>query len=95
MKLGTWILSLAQPLIAKILLSLGFAVVTIVGMEAIFTQLKSKLATNFGMLPVDTLNVFQLAGGGTALGIIFGALTTKLMLWKIQSATKILGVNPQ
>jgi hypothetical protein len=41
------------------------------------------------------LNVFLLAGGGVGLGIIFGAMTTKLILWKIQQGTKILGVNPQ
>lgn len=94
MKLGLWLLALAEPLMAKILLSLGFSVVSIVGMEAIINQLKGALVTSFSAIPADMLSVFQLAGGGTALGIIFGALTTKLMLWSIQSATRILGVNP-
>jgi hypothetical protein len=42
----------------------------------------------------DMFNVFLLAGGGQALGIITGALTTKLLLWQVQNAAKILGVNP-
>ena len=38
--------------------------------------------------------LFLLAGGGKALGIIMGAVTTKVLLWQIGNATKILGVNP-
>lgn len=95
MNLGVWLVSLAQPFLSRILVALGFSVVSIVGLDAIFTQLKAKLQTSFAALPVDMLNVFLLAGGGVGLGIIFGAMTTKLILWKIQQGTKILGVNPQ
>ena len=91
MKIGTWLLSLARPFLAKILLSLGFSVVTIVGMEAIFSQIRTQLMAGLGGLSADMFNVFLLAGGGQALGIITGALTTRLLLWKIQNATKILG----
>ena len=94
MKLGTWLLSLAQPMLAKILLSLGFSVVSIVGMESVINQVRDMLAAGiFGLSP-DTLNLFLLAGGGKALGIIMGAVTTKVLLWQIGNATKILGVNP-
>jgi len=95
MNLGVWLVSLVQPLLSRILVALGFSVVSIVGMDAIFTQLKAKLTSDFAALPADMLNVFLLAGGGVGLGIIFGAMTTKLILWKIQQGTKILGVNPQ
>lgn len=91
MKLGTWLLSLVRPFLAKILLSLGFSVVSIVGMEAILSQLRTQLVAGLGGLSADMFNVFLLAGGGQALGIITGALTTRLLLWKIQNATKILG----
>lgn len=94
MKFGTWLLSLASPWIAKVLLALGFSVVSIVGMEAVLNQVKGLLSTSIFALSPDMLNVFLLAGGGKALGIILGAAATKLMLWQITSATKILGVNP-
>ena len=94
MKLGTWLLSLAQPMLAKILLALGFSVVSIVGMESVINQVRDMLAAGiFGLSP-DTPNLFLLAGGGKALGIIMGAVTTKVLLWQIGNATKILGVNP-
>lgn len=95
MKIGTWLLSLVQPFIAKILLALGFSVVTITGFEAAVNQVKSQLVGSVNALPVDVLNVFLLAGGGKGIGIILAAVAVKVMLWQISSATKILGVNPQ
>lgn len=94
MKLGTWLLSLVQPMLGRILTALGFSVVSIVGMEAMLSQLRSMVSSSLGGMSADMFNVFLLAGGGQALGIITGALTTKLLLWQIQNATKILGVNP-
>ena len=95
MKIGTWLLSLVQPFIAKILLALGFSVVTITGFEAAVNQVKAQLVGSVNALPVDLLNVFLLAGGGKGIGIILAAVAVKVMLWQISSATKILGVNPQ
>ncbi|ART55178.1 hypothetical protein CBP36_09490 [Acidovorax carolinensis] len=95
MKIGTWLLSLVQPFIAKILLALGFSVVTITGFEAAIGQVKSQLVGSVNALPVDMLNVFLLAGGGKGIGIILAAVAVKVMLWQISSATKILGANPQ
>lgn len=94
MKLGTWLLSLVQPLLGRVLTALGFSVVSIVGMEAILGQIRSSLVAGLGGMSADMFNVFLLAGGGQALGIITGAITTKLLLWQIQNATKVLGVNP-
>lgn len=94
MKLGTWLLGLLQPALSRILATLGFSVVTITGMDALLTQLKQSMVSGLGGMGADMFNVFLLAGGGQALGIITGALTTKLLLWQVQNATRILGVNP-
>lgn len=94
MKIGTWLLSLMQPLLGRILSSLGFSVVTITGFELAVGQVKALVTGGINSLPADMLNLFLYAGGGYGLGMIFGAIATKLLLWQIQSATKILGVNP-
>lgn len=93
MKIGTWLLAMMQPMIAKILVSLGFSVVSIVGLEAALGGLKTQFTNSINTLPADMISLFLIGGGGIAMGIIFGAMTTKLLLWQIQSATKILGVN--
>ncbi|MFM2276400.1 MAG: hypothetical protein RL211_2272 [Pseudomonadota bacterium] len=92
MKLGTWLAALVQPLFAKLLLALGFSVVTITGVDVAVNALRNNLASSVGSLPADLLQLFALGGGNLALGIIMGAVATRLALWQIQSATKVLGV---
>ncbi|MDP3798885.1 MAG: DUF2523 domain-containing protein [Polaromonas sp.] len=94
MKIGTWLLAMMQPLLAKILVSLGFSVVSITGLTVIVNNMKSEFTSALSGISPDTLQLFLLANGHIGLGIILGACATKLMLWQIQSATKILGVNP-
>lgn len=94
MNLATFLLAICQPLIGRILLSLGFSVVTITGLNIVIDQLKDAVIDGVGTLPVDILNVFLLAGGGTALGLIFGAIAVRLTLWQISKSTRVLGVNP-
>jgi hypothetical protein len=94
MKIGTWLLAMLTPMLGRILAALGFSVVSILGMEAMLAQLRTSLISGLGGMSADMFNVFLLAGGGQALGIITGALTTRLLLWQVQNATRILGVNP-
>lgn len=94
MGFGTFLLSMMTPLIARILLSLGFSVVTMVGMDAVMSTLKAGVVSSLGQMQADGLNLFLLAGGGQALGMITGAIATKLLIQTIQNGTKILGVNP-
>jgi hypothetical protein len=83
-----------SPLAGKLLAALGFSVITITGMEAILSQVRTQLVGGLAGMSADMFNLFLLAGGGQALGIITGALTTRLLLWQIQNATRIMGVNP-
>lgn len=94
MKLGTWLLSLVEPILAKLLLSVGFSVVSIVGFNTLIQQLKTQLQTSVGSLSGDLLGLFMLAGGGTGLGMVMGAITTRLLLWQAQKATQFLGKAP-
>ncbi len=93
MKLGTWLLAMVEPMLAKILISLGFAVISIIGMEVVIGQVRDMLADGINGMPPMLLNVFLLAGGGKALGIIMGAVATRVLLWQATSATKLLGAS--
>lgn len=95
MKIGTWLLSLVQPMLGRILAALGFSVVTITGFEAAVNALKNQLVSNVNALPGELLGVFLLAGGGEGLGLICAAIAVRVLLWQVQNATRILGVNPQ
>lgn len=94
MNLATWLLSICQPLIGRILLSLGFSVVTITGFTLTVEALKDQFVASANAMGADILNLFLIAGGGTAAGIIFGAITVRVTLWQISKSTRLLGVNP-
>jgi hypothetical protein len=91
MKFGTWIMAMVEPMLAKVLLGLGFSVVSIVGMDTVIGSLKSEIVTSFMALPPDVVNFALYLWLGKGIGIIFGAITTKMALWSIQNATSLLG----
>lgn len=91
MKFGTWLLAMCEPLVAKVLMALGFSVVTIVGMEAVVDQLKNEIVTSLSGMPAVWLQFALYLWIGKGIGIIFGAIATKLTLWSIQNATSMLG----
>lgn len=93
MNFAGFLLAMVSPMIGRILLALGFQVVTLTGMELVISTLKSMLLTNLHSLPVAALQLFALAGGGTALGMILGAIATRLVLINIEKSVRILGVN--
>lgn len=94
MNLATFLLAIVSPLLGRVLVSLGFSVVTITGFNLVIDQLKDAVVDGVNSLPSQVINVFLLAGGGVGLGLIFGAITTRLLLWQITKSTRILGVNP-
>lgn len=94
MQLGAFLLAMVTPLLGRILVALGFSVVSIVGVNSVISQIKTSVLNSANSMPADMLNFCLLAGIGTGIGIIFGACATKLILWQIQNTTRMLGVNP-
>lgn len=93
MPLAAWLLSLVGPIIGRILLALGFSVITITGMDLVIGQIKSQIVSGAGSMMADAYALFQIAGGGVAMGIIMGAINTRVALWTVSKATKILGTS--
>lgn len=94
MGVGTWLLAMVTPLLGRIIVSLGFSIVTITGMVVTVGAVREQFVNTVNSMPADLLNLFLLSGGGVGFGMIMGAITTRLVIWQIQSSTKILGVNP-
>lgn len=91
MRFGTWLLAMAQPLAAKIMIGLGLSMVSIVGIDSVMGALKTTLIANINSMPVLWLDFALYLWIGKGIGIIFGAMTTRLALWSIQNATSMLG----
>jgi hypothetical protein len=90
-KVGTWLLSLVEPFLAKALIALGFSVVSIVGMDSVLAGIKAQFVSEINAMPSVWLDFALYLYIGKGLGIIFGACATKLTLWSIGNSTKILG----
>ena len=71
-----WLAALVPILIEavfKVLVALGVALVANEGLDAFFDYMWSMLEGQLGKMPMDFLNLFNLAGGGEALNIVIGA----------------------
>ncbi|PAT43507.1 DUF2523 domain-containing protein [Vandammella animalimorsus] len=93
MNLAIWLLGLVKPIIGRVLLALGISLVTITGFNVTINVVKNQLIGNVNGLPVDLLNLFLYSGMGEAIGIIFGAITTKLLMIQASGALKFINNN--
>lgn len=93
MGVAAFLLALVQPMIARILVALGFSIVSLVGMDAVLNTLIQQLQGAWGGLPSQLLQLAGLAGIGQALGILMGAVLTRVLIWQLARSTRILGAN--
>lgn len=94
MKFGTFLLALVEPMIGRILVSLGLSIVTITGFQQVVNILQNQLVSSVNALPNTTLQVFLLGGGGAGISMIVSAIAVRVMMWQAMNAKKILGANP-
>lgn len=93
MRLAVWLLALMPTLVSRVLVSLGIAVVTTVGVGEVVDEVKAQMIARFYQLPADMLDVFLLVGGGQAMGLILGAITTRLLINGASAASVRFGKN--
>jgi len=85
---------MVQPILARIMVALGFSMLSIVGMDALMGQVMAAFQSAWGGLPSQMLALAGLAGIGEALGIITGAIMTKVMIWQLTKSTRMIASNP-
>lgn len=84
------IAGLASPILARVLLALGFSVVTFGGAAGIVAALKSTVLSSLGSAPIAGLQIAGLAGVWVALGSVFGAVTFSVAYWGMTKAVRIV-----
>ncbi len=81
--------SLAAPIFARVLLAIGFSVVTYAGMSAAIAALRSQLMGYLAGAPAAGLQIAGLAGVWVGLGMVFGAITFTVAWWGLTKAVRI------
>jgi hypothetical protein len=92
--LAVWLMTMITPVVGRVLFALGFSVISFVGFDAMFTQVAQQAASSYGSLPGDVLGLAGLAGFPEALGILFGALATRVALISATTLAKRIGAAP-
>jgi cell division protein FtsX len=84
----TWV----PAIVGRILMALGFTVMSVVGLDVAIDQLKAQLQQAAGALGTDAFSLFLIAGGGSAIGIVLGAINLRLALWLGTRSARIVGL---
>lgn len=84
MNIAAWLLSIAGPIVTRVLIQLGVGVVSYAAVVAAVNTLISKARGNYDNLPSDILQVFAIAGFNDAFGIVVAAIMARLSIqvWK-------------
>jgi hypothetical protein len=78
---GAFLLAMAGPLAKQVMVSLGFAVVTYVGVStAVDALLSSARSAWAGTFSADVAQLVAMAGLNTALSILAGALIARVSM---------------
>jgi hypothetical protein len=90
MSLVSVLMGLAGPMILRILTTLGIGTLTFAGVTTSLQGLINLAIQNYAGIPGDVLALSGMAGIPQALGIIAGALTTRVGIWVAVSATRFI-----
>lgn len=89
--LGAWLAAMMAPLAGRVLAALGLSMVSVVGMSAAMAELKALFLAKLLLAPAAGLQMALLGGLPEGVGMIFGAMTFRLLLWQVGNARRILG----
>lgn len=88
--LAPFLLSMVGSIVGRVLLALGFAVVTFAGMDIAIDGLKNVVSQGVSQLPSMVFDLFMLAGGGHSLNMLFSAISFRLAYWALTKSTRII-----
>lgn len=88
--LASFFMSMAGPLAMRVLIALGVGTITFTGVTAALQGLITQAQTNWSSVGAAVLQLASLGGVPDGLGIIAGAMTTRVAIWAAASATKFL-----
>lgn len=81
---GVYLASISAPIAKRVLVGLGIGVVSYVGLDAVFNQILVNAQSNWSAIPSGVANMMAIVGINDAIGIVFGALTTRLAMIQLK-----------
>lgn len=87
--LAAWLLSLAWPLVKKVLVALGIGYATYEGLSVLMANVTGLIQDKWGQAPTTVLQILTIFGFSQALGIILGAMSARVTLIAVGKLTKL------
>jgi len=78
--LSAWLLSIAVPVVKKVLVALGIGSVTYAGLSLVGGSIQANIVSYWGAVGGATLQIASLGGIPEAIGIILGACNARLAM---------------
>lgn len=91
MNFAAFLASMAAPIASRVLMALGFSVITVTGVTLAIQQLKDMVVNNLGNAPISMLQLGGLLGAWQGLGMVFGAITFAVTLRGLTSLSGWIG----
>ena len=80
--------SAVGPLAIRVLLAVGISTLTFTGVTDTLDMLIKEAQNNWSGVPAAMIQLASLSGFPEAIGLVFGAMSTRVAAWVSLSATK-------
>jgi hypothetical protein len=91
--LTNWLMALVQPVVVRVLSSLGLSVITFKGVDTAFQQAREYVQNGVNSFAPSVLDLMGLFGIDTGLGLVLGAMSFALSLWALRKAFSFFGLS--
>lgn len=87
------IAGLAVPMVARVLLALGFSVVSITGVTLAWSTVKAQIVSSLSAQAGAYVQLAGLGGVWVALGAVIGAMSFAVAFWALTASVRIVGAS--
>lgn len=85
-----WLASAVGPLAKRVLSALGIGWLTFEGLGAMVDQARDAVVAAWGGIAANVLTVASMAGVGTAIGIVLGAIVARVTFVMLAKLGKVM-----
>lgn len=78
--IAAFLMAIASSLAARVMLSLGFGIVSYAAINALASTVTTQVTANFNSMAAVPLALLNLAGAGEAIGILLAAMVASASL---------------
>lgn len=80
MPIAAWLMSIAGPIITRVLIQLGVGIVSYAAVSTAVATLINQAKSSYLGMPADVLSILAMSGANDAMGIIVAAISARLAL---------------